>query len=75
MLGTGTVLFEVRGQTQSMGHFQSERFVNAVIGGLMGMLNDVATGDVRDIDPDGFEGLPGTVEDESARALRQLDER
>jgi hypothetical protein len=75
MLGTGTVLFEVRGQTQSMGHFLSERFIDAVVGGLMGMLNDVATGDVNDIDPDTFEQLPGTIEDESARALRGLDER
>jgi hypothetical protein len=75
MLGTGTVLFEVRGQTQSMGHFQSERFISAVTGGLLGMLNDVATGEVNAIDPDTFEQLPGTVEDESARALRELDER
>ncbi|GAA2421060.1 hypothetical protein GCM10010191_35540 [Actinomadura vinacea] len=73
--GTGTVLFEVRGQTQSMGHYQSERFISAVTGGLKNMLNDLATGKVRGIDPDGFERLPGTVEDEGARALRALEER
>ncbi|MFD0856053.1 M14 family zinc carboxypeptidase, partial [Actinomadura adrarensis] len=75
MLGTGTVLFEVRGQTQSMGHHQSERFIAAVTAGLMGMLDDLATGEVETIDPDSFEQLPGTLEDEGARALRALDER
>lgn len=69
MIGTGTVLFEVRGQTQSMGHFQSERFTRAVTAGLTRMLNDISTGAVNDIDPDTFEQLPGTAEDAAALTL------
>lgn len=60
--GTGTVLFEVRGQTEHFGHEGRERFTNAVVSGLTGMLNDVATGAVTRIDPEGFSTLPGTVD-------------
>ncbi|HZB29772.1 MAG TPA: M14 family zinc carboxypeptidase [Streptosporangiaceae bacterium] len=65
LIGTGTVLFEVRGQTQTMGHEQSERFTRAVTEGLLSMLNDLSTGAVLDIDPDSFEQLPGTIEDDA----------
>ncbi|WP_067824672.1 M14 family zinc carboxypeptidase [Actinomadura kijaniata] len=70
LIGTGTVLFEVRGQTQTMGHRQAERFTRAVTAGLVRMLGDVSTGRVRRIDPDSFESLPGTKEDAAARAFR-----
>ncbi|GAA2603739.1 M14 family zinc carboxypeptidase [Actinomadura fulvescens] len=70
MIGTGTVLFEVRGQTQTMGHQQSERFTRAVTAGLTNMLNDLSTGRVYGIDPDTFERFPGTVEDAAATAFR-----
>ncbi|HEU5158136.1 MAG TPA: M14 family zinc carboxypeptidase [Streptosporangiaceae bacterium] len=63
LIGTGTVLFEVRGQTQTMGHELSERFTRAVTEGLLSMLNGLSTGAVFDIDPDSFEQLPGTIEE------------
>ncbi|GAA4066218.1 M14 family zinc carboxypeptidase [Actinomadura miaoliensis] len=69
LIGTGTVLFEVRGQTQTMGHYQSERFIRAVTAGLTAMLRDVASGEVGTIDPDTFEQLPGTAEEQSTAAL------
>jgi hypothetical protein len=65
LIGTGTVLFEVRGQTQTMGHELSERFTRAVTEGLLSMLNGLSTGAVLDIDPDGFEQLPGTIEEDA----------
>jgi hypothetical protein len=67
--GTGTVLFEVRGQTQSMGHELAERFTRAVIAGLVGIVDDVSTGAVHEIDESRYETLPGTVEPESARDI------
>lgn len=60
--GTGTVLFEVRGQTEHFGHEGRERFTNAVIAGLRGMLSDVATGAIGRIDPESFFTLPATVD-------------
>ncbi|MEU5880364.1 M14 family zinc carboxypeptidase [Spirillospora sp. NPDC047279] len=72
MIGTGTVLFEVRGQTQTMGHYRSERFTRAVTAGLTSMLNDLSTGRVHGYDPDSFEQLPGTVEDAAATAYRHV---
>jgi hypothetical protein len=59
--GTGTVLFEVRGQTQTMGDRQHVHFTQAVIAGLERMLDDVSTGAVDQIDPESFDSLPGTA--------------
>jgi len=59
--GTGTVLFEVRGQTQTLGQQHRVHFTRAVIAGLMRMLNDVSTGAVGRIDPESFDTLPGTA--------------
>jgi len=70
--GTGTVLFEVRGQTQTLGQKHRERFTRAVVGGLMRMLNDVSTGAVETIDPEKFDTLPGTAGGDSARAEEDL---
>lgn len=64
--GTGTVLFEVRGQTQTLGQQHRERFTRAVTAGLMRMLNDVSTGAVDRINPESFDSLPGTAEDGAA---------
>jgi hypothetical protein len=55
----------VRGQTQTMGHELSERFTRAVTEGLLSMLNGLSTGAVFDIDPDSFEQLPGTIEEDA----------
>ncbi|HEU5474664.1 MAG TPA: M14 family zinc carboxypeptidase [Actinophytocola sp.] len=64
--GTGTVLFEVRGQTQTLGQQRRVHFTRAVIAGLMRMLNDVSTGAVDRIDPEAFDTLPGTADDSAA---------
>ncbi|SDY97174.1 Zinc carboxypeptidase [Amycolatopsis xylanica] len=60
--GTGTVLFEVRGQTQTLGQWHREHFTRAVIAGLTNMLRDVSSGAVTTIDPESFDDLPGTIE-------------
>lgn len=70
--GTGTVLFEVRGQTQTLGQQLRERFTRAVVAGLKSMLNDVSTGAVDRIDPESFDTLPGTVDDDAALTEEEL---
>jgi hypothetical protein len=59
--GTGTVLFEVRGQTQTLGQQHRERFTRAVVAGLNRMINDVSTGAVDRIDPEKYNTIPGTA--------------
>jgi hypothetical protein len=59
--GTGTVLFEVRGQTQTLGQQHRERFTRAVVAGLNRMINDVSTGAVDRIDPEKYDTIPGTA--------------
>jgi hypothetical protein len=70
--GTGTVLFEVRGQTQTLGQQHREHFTRAVIAGLMSMLNDVSTGAVDRIDPESFDTLPGTADDGAIATEEEL---
>lgn len=60
--GTGTVLFEVRGQTQTLGDRHHAHFTRAVVAGLMRMLTDVGTGAVDRLDPESFDTLPGTAD-------------
>jgi hypothetical protein len=60
--GTGTVLFEVRGQTQTLGQQHRERFTRAVVAGLNRMILDVSTGAVDRIDPEKFDTIPGTAD-------------
>ncbi|RSM74735.1 peptidase M14 [Kibdelosporangium aridum] len=64
--GTGTVLFEVRGQTQTLGQQHRERFTRAVVAGLNRMIADVSTGAVDRIDPEKFDTIPGTAGAEAA---------
>uniref|UniRef100_UPI0009EA7BAA hypothetical protein n=1 Tax=Streptomyces atratus TaxID=1893 RepID=UPI0009EA7BAA len=42
--GSGTVLFEVRGQTQSMGQKKKGQLIKAVERGLYGIINGVSEG-------------------------------
>ncbi len=60
--GTGTVLFEVRGQTETLGQQGRERFTQAVVAGLGAIIRDVATGAVHRINPESFFTLPETVD-------------
>lgn len=60
--GTGTVLFEIRGQSQGIGQLGRERFTRATVGALYRMLHDVATGDVHDYNPAAYDTeIPGNV--------------
>ncbi|MGG1660553.1 M14 family zinc carboxypeptidase [Brevibacillus sp. NRS-1366] len=58
--GSGTVLFEVRGQTQSMGQKKKGQLVKAVETGLYGIMDAIATGSIEDIDPEEYEDIPIT---------------
>jgi len=58
--GSGTVLFEVRGQTQSWGAKQRGQLNATVARGLTGILESVADGSVQDIDPERYEEIPTT---------------
>ncbi|WP_207897638.1 M14 family zinc carboxypeptidase [Amycolatopsis pittospori] len=67
--GTGTVLFEVRGQTQTLGQQHREHFTRAVMAGLYNMLREVSTGAVEYIDPEAFDRLPGTADPAAAARI------
>ncbi|WP_236838859.1 M14 family zinc carboxypeptidase [Caldalkalibacillus salinus] len=58
--GSGTVLFEVRGQTQSFGQKKKGQLVKAVETGIYGILEGVADGSVYDLDPEAYEHIPLT---------------
>lgn len=56
--GSGTVLFEVKGQTQNFGQKQKGMLVKTVETGLMGVINGVTDGSVYSIDPEKYEEIP-----------------
>jgi hypothetical protein len=58
--GSGTVLFEVRGQTQSMGQKKKGQLVKAVERGLLSIVTGVTDGSVYEIDPELYETIPLT---------------
>ncbi|MFC4411696.1 M14 family zinc carboxypeptidase [Chungangia koreensis] len=58
--GSGTVLFEVRGQTQSFGQKKKGQLVKAVERGLLGIVTGVTDGSVYEIDPEEYESIPLT---------------
>lgn len=58
--GSGAVLFEVRGQTQSMGQKMKGQLVKTVERGLNGILQSVASGEVYEIDPEAYDRIPRT---------------
>ena len=59
--GSGTVLFEVRGQTQSLGQKEKGQLVKSVERGLSGIIEGVADGSVDQLDPDAYEDIPLTA--------------
>jgi len=75
--GSGTVLFEVRGQTQTLGQEYRAVLTRSVYIGLDGMLSSIASGRVERLDPAEYDRIPlrgpniGTGEDEDAQVLRQ----
>ncbi|NEE02596.1 M14 family metallopeptidase [Phytoactinopolyspora halotolerans] len=56
--GSGTVLFEVRGQTHSWGAKQRGQLITAVERGVMGIIQAVADGSAREIDPGRYDDIP-----------------
>ncbi|PIC84668.1 M14 family zinc carboxypeptidase [Sporosarcina sp. P1] len=58
--GSGTVLFEVKGQTQMMGHKENGRLVKAVECGLTGIIDAVADDSVKNLNPEDYENIPLT---------------
>ena len=56
--GSGTVLFEVRGQTHPLGHREKGKLVKAVERGLTGIIEGVADGSVYELDPEAYETIP-----------------
>lgn len=59
--GSGTVLFEVRGQTQSWGAKKKGQLVTAVESGLRGIIDSVADGSVDSYDPEAYDNIPETT--------------
>jgi hypothetical protein len=58
--GSGTVLFEVRGQTQSFGQKKKGMLIKAVESGLYGIIDGVTDGSVYKINPEQYESIPLT---------------
>jgi hypothetical protein len=56
--GTGTVLFEVRGQQDDLGQKQKGMFVNSVRTGIESLMHGMATDSVDTLDGDDFFDLP-----------------
>ncbi|WP_425472907.1 M14 family zinc carboxypeptidase [Vallicoccus soli] len=77
--GSGTVLFEIRGQTQTLGQQYRAVLTRTAYIGLDGILSSVASGRVEQLDPAVYDAIPergpsiGSAEeaDEDARVLRQ----
>ncbi|MEU6037802.1 MULTISPECIES: M14 family zinc carboxypeptidase [Actinomadura] len=59
--GSGTVLFEVRGQTQTWGARQRGQLVKTVEHGLTGIIEAVGSGAAHQIDPDRYDDIPETA--------------
>ncbi|OZU88000.1 peptidase M14 [Virgibacillus indicus] len=58
--GSGAVIFEVTGQTQSFGQKKMGQLTRAVESGLYGILNSLATGEVYDLDVEDYDDIPLT---------------
>ncbi|MBB5155259.1 M14 family zinc carboxypeptidase [Saccharopolyspora phatthalungensis] len=58
--GSGAVLFEVRGQTQTLGQQHREMLTQAVYIGLDGILSSIASGQVNQLDPAAYDRIPLT---------------
>ncbi|WP_077597078.1 M14 family zinc carboxypeptidase [Oceanobacillus kimchii] len=58
--GSGAVLFEVTGQTQSFGQKKMGQLTKAVEEGLYGILNSLATDEVYELDVEDYDKIPLT---------------
>jgi hypothetical protein len=58
--GSGTVLFEVRGQSHTLGQKKKGQLVKAVETGLYGIINGVTDGTVEELNPADYDKIPET---------------
>ena len=58
--GSGTVLYEITGQTQSYGQKKMGQLTKAVETSLMGLMSSVATGEVYELNPEDYHKIPNT---------------
>ncbi|RLL47039.1 peptidase M14 [Oceanobacillus piezotolerans] len=58
--GSGAVLFEITGQTQSYGQKKLGQLTKAVKTGLYGILNSVATDEIYELDAEDYDSIPLT---------------
>lgn len=58
--GSGAVLFEVTGQTQSFGQKKLGQLTKAVQTGVYGILHGLATGEVYELDAEDYHNIPLT---------------
>ncbi len=73
------MLFEIRGQTQTLGQRYRAVLTRAAYLGLDGMLSSIASGQVDRLDPAEYDAIPprgpsigsARAADEDARVLRQ----
>jgi hypothetical protein len=56
--GTGTVLFEVRGQSDDWGQKQLGQLVQVVLAGVFGIAERMADGSIDTLNGDDFYNLP-----------------
>ncbi len=56
--GSGTVLFEVSGQTQNLGQKEKGQLVKTVETGLMGIISGVTDESVHNLNPSDYENIP-----------------
>ncbi|WLR55431.1 M14 family zinc carboxypeptidase [Mesobacillus subterraneus] len=59
--GSGTVLFEVRGQSHTLGQKKKGQLVKAVETGLYGIINGVVDGSVEELDAAEYDKIPRTA--------------
>ncbi|MCK6206115.1 M14 family zinc carboxypeptidase [Bacillus infantis] len=59
--GSGTVLFEVRGQSHTLGQKKKGQLVKAVETGLNAIIEGVADGSVENLDADEYNEIPNTA--------------
>ncbi|MFC7784119.1 M14 family zinc carboxypeptidase [Rossellomorea sp. GCM10028870] len=59
--GSGTVLFEVRGQTWTLGQKKKGQLVKAVETGLNSIITGVANDSIDDLNPEDYEDIPETA--------------
>ncbi|QUH04756.1 peptidase M14 [Saccharopolyspora erythraea] len=72
--GSGAVLFEVRGQTQTLGERHREMLTRTVEIGLDGILASVSSGQVHNLDPAAYDRIPPTDRDQTRGTITEIED-